>query len=134
VWRPAKKKRPYKQYSIVSKLRSEGKSNYHFETMLNCLTFEEMIALRLQLLFNGMNGKLYGIPLFKIMNKMVHDAVIKFLISASNSMSEAGFIVGISRKNLFNIIRKAEVIDYYNDVSCKKGWPKNDLMRPTRKD
>ena len=36
-----------KDYSITNKLRSEQKSNVDFEIMLNNLTLEEVIALKL---------------------------------------------------------------------------------------
>ena len=46
-------------------LRSKGKSCQEFETMVNSLTFEELISLKLELSLKWTNKKLFGYPILK---------------------------------------------------------------------
>ena len=65
VWKKKKRlsgKNAY--YSISKKLKREGKSSEEFELMLNGLTLEDIIALKLELATKPFGGKCYGIPIW----------------------------------------------------------------------
>ena len=53
-----------KYYSISNKLRKENKCHDEFEVMLNNLTLEEIIGLKLELAAKSAGGFLYGTPIF----------------------------------------------------------------------
>ena len=76
-------------YSVISKLRKEKRSSEEFEIVLNALSLEEVIALKLELSAkNAFKGKLYGIPLWSSMVNIVHDALLKYALSATKTKKE----------------------------------------------
>ena len=66
-----------KYYSISNKLRKENKSHDEFEVMLNNLTLEEIIGLKLELAAKAVGGMLFGIPIWYTMQDITKDAVLK---------------------------------------------------------
>ena len=66
LWK--KKQRIYKgknfYYSFRNKLKREKKITDDFEVMLNTLTLEEIIALKLELSSYNINNKLYNLPIW----------------------------------------------------------------------
>ena len=59
------------RYSLTKKLREENKSNEEFEVMLNNLSLEELIGLKLELASKVFGGKSYGLPIWKSMKEIV---------------------------------------------------------------
>jgi len=53
-----------KDYSISNKLRKEKRSHEEFEIMLNSLTLEEVIGLKLELASRNIANRLYGLPIW----------------------------------------------------------------------
>ena len=106
-----KRKNKITEYSFSNKLRKEGKTNIQFEVMLNSLTIEDLIALKLELASAPIKGKLYGYPVWKSTFYIVKEALLKFSLSACNSQKEAANLLGISvselRRNIkqFNIFK-----------------------------
>ena len=52
-----------KYYSLSNKLKKESRSHDEFEVMLNNLSLEEIIGLKLELAAKAAGGYLYGIPI-----------------------------------------------------------------------
>ena len=71
-----------KNYSIKKKLRLENKIDEDFEMRLNNLTLEDIIALKLELSSKNYKGKFYGLQLYKYIQDIARDAVVKFAIAA----------------------------------------------------
>lgn len=87
-------------FSISRKLKSEGKISEEFEVMLNNLSLEEMISLKLELASKIMRGNLFGFPIIKAMPNIVRDALITFALSATKNLSEAASLLGITVQEL----------------------------------
>ena len=72
IWK--KKLREYKgpnyYYSLKNKLRRENKIDDHFEVMVNGLTLEELIGLKLEIASSHLNSKLYGFPILSAIRSM----------------------------------------------------------------
>ena len=83
-------------YSISRKLRQDKKTSDEFEVMLNQLTLEELIALKLELAAKAVKGKIHGIPLWKKMPEIAKDAVFKYAVSATKTKTEAAKFLGIN--------------------------------------
>ena len=81
MWK--KKLREYKgkfeNYSIRKKLNYEKKINSNFETILNSLTLEEIIALKLELAASHVNHKLYGFPIIRSIKFIVEKPWLSLL-------------------------------------------------------
>jgi hypothetical protein len=101
----------YKNYSISSKLRKEGKSNDEFETMLSNLALEDIVALKLEISARPISNRVYGVPIWTALPDMIKEAVFKFAYSASRTQGEAMNFLGLPEirfyefKNRFGIER-----------------------------
>ena len=107
-------------YSIASKLRKEHKSNDEFETMLNALSLEEVIGLKLELAAKAAGGKLYGLPLWNSLHDITKEAVFKYSLSATRTKKEAAAFLGISVKSFRKLQKKFKSDHYFIDFSNKK--------------
>ena len=101
-----------KNYSMSNKLRKERKSNEEFEIMLNSLTLEEAIALKLELATKPISNRMYGFPIWQSLHNIVQDAVFKYAFSATRTQAEAMRFLGL-RENSFHLLRKKYGLDDY---------------------
>ena len=104
-----------KNYSIISKLRKERKSNDEFEIMLNNLSLEEAIALKLELSTKNISNRMYGIPIWGSLLNIVQDAVLKYALSATRTQAEAMRMLGLKESNLHELNKKYKPQDYFLD-------------------
>jgi uncharacterized membrane-anchored protein len=103
-----------RNYSIINKLRKDGKSSEEFEIIFNALSLEEVIGLKLELASkSAFKGKLYGLPLWYSIPTIVKDAVLKYAMSATRSKREAARFLGLNEFVLKNLINKHQVDDYF---------------------
>jgi len=117
---------PNKNYSIVKKLRAENKSTVEFEVMLNNLTLEELIAIKLELSSRSINHKLYGYRLASSVPKIVQDALLKYASSATRSKKEAASFLGITKSAFNKLYKKYNIAEYF-DFLEEKPNKKDDL-------
>ena len=108
-----KRKGKNKDYSISRKLRKENKSNDEFEVMLNSLTLEEVVALKLEIASKAVNGKLYGLPLWRTLPNVTKDAMLKCAYSITNSQGEAARFLGINIKEFKQLVNKYKTNNYF---------------------
>lgn len=116
-----KKKKSFsnrKNYSIINKLLKSGLVNEYFLTMIQQLTLEDLIAVKLEMATrtSGVTG-LYGIPMYKNTIHIVKDAMLKFALSAAKTKSDAASFLGISLKKLLEEIKKYDVKGYFEEES-----------------
>ena len=108
-----------KYYSISNKLRKENKSHDEFEVMLNNLTLEEIIALKLELAAKAAGGMLYGIPILSSLPYLVKDSVLKYALSATRSKKEAARFLGIKLDHLKKLLKNYDIESYFIDLDIK---------------
>src|SRR5689334_13378397 len=97
-WKPKIKKTNQKRIgkSIIKKLRSENKSSEDFEILVNKLTLEELICLKLELGAKQFtNNKMFGFPLWYSFPKITKEAILNFALYATSSKKEAARFLGI---------------------------------------
>ena len=111
----SKKKGKNKNYSISSVLRKKNKITDEFEIMLNTLSIEDIIALKLDLAVKSAGGKLYGIPIWKTMPDITKEAVLKFALSATKTKLEACRFLGLTEMNLSTLLHKYDVEKFFED-------------------
>ena len=105
-----KKQYSIKNFSLSKHLRSESKSSEEFEIMLNNLTLEEIIGLKLEVAARIVNHKLYGLKIFNRIKKICRDAVVTYALSATQSKNEAALFLGMTYKQLHYHLNKSDVI------------------------
>jgi hypothetical protein len=114
-----KKRRIHKgvnsDYSLVRKLRKDKRSNYEFEIMLNNLTLEEVIALKLELAAQAAGGALYGLPLWHSLKDIVQDAVLKYTFSATRTKGEAMRFLGLTPSHFYKLQEKFKIEEYFSE-------------------
>tara|TARA_Y100000593_G_scaffold58003_1_gene107781 strand:+ start:2441 stop:2764 length:324 start_codon:yes stop_codon:yes gene_type:complete len=101
-------------YSISKKLKKERKSTEEFEVMLNNLSLEEIIALKLELASKAVKGKLYGLNIYSTLPLIAKDAAIKYAFSACKSKKSAAAFLGITYRRLKQIQKESSIIEYFN--------------------
>ena len=114
VWK--KKKRhsgKNAHYSISRKLRKEGKSSEEFELMLNGLSLENIIALKLELATKPFGGKCYGIPIWYSTKTIVQDAILKTALSVCRSKRESARFLGLLPQDFQKLIKKYQIESFF---------------------
>lgn len=105
-----------KHYSLSNKLRREGKSNEEFEIMLNQLSLEEVIGLKLDVTSKfTLEGKLYGIPIWQALPSIIREAVLKYALSATRSQIEASRFLGIQLSYLAKLCKEFDTVTYFEE-------------------
>ena len=102
-------------YSISKKLRKEGKSSEEFEVMLNGLSLEDVIALKLELAAKPFGGKAFGIPIWHSMREIVQDAVLKMALSATRSKKEAARFLGLIPQDFRKLMKKYKTESFFEE-------------------
>jgi hypothetical protein len=106
--------RVQQNYSVSKKLSQNKKITPEFEIMLNCLTLEEVIALKLELAAKSIGGKFYGVPIWAATINIVKDAILKYALSTCKEKSEVCAYLGIGHKKLNQLIYKFDIEKYFN--------------------
>ena len=99
----------YESYSIRKRLNNEKRINSNFETILNSLTLEEIIALKLELAASHVNHKLYGFPILKSLKFLVRESCIMFALSVSRTAKDAACVLGTTERQLREEIQKFNI-------------------------
>lgn len=119
-WRPYNKSGSTKNYSISRKLKKDGKINDAFEIMLNSLSLEEIIALKLETASKAMGNKLYGLPIWASLTNICKDAILKYAFSASKTKVEAGRFIGLSPIRFSKALSKYDTKSFFEEDNIKE--------------
>lgn len=115
-WKKKKRTQGKNQYySICRKLRRENKSSDEFEVMLNNLSLEEVIALKLELSSKTVGGYLYGLPLWDTLPLIIKDAVLKYGVSATRTQAEAARFLGLNKDRLYKLVKKFDIHSFFEE-------------------
>lgn len=117
-WKGKKKKTYFtsknKHYSLSKKLRREKRSSDNFEVILSQLTLEEVIGLKLEMATQSLDGRCFGLPVWRSLHSIVQHAVLKWAISASKTHIEAARFLGISQSEYERLLRHYDIRDYFS--------------------
>ena len=102
-------------YSLSKKLRRDGRTTDEFEFMLNSLSLEEVIGLKLELASRVVGGKLYGQPLWHSMENIAKNSVLLYALSASRTKMEAARFLGVTKEYFNKLCKRYEVISYFEE-------------------
>tara|TARA_R100000005_G_scaffold92117_1_gene65201 strand:- start:269 stop:637 length:369 start_codon:yes stop_codon:yes gene_type:complete len=100
-------------YSIANKLKLEGKIDEKFEIQLSTLTLEEILALRLELAAKCVNYKLYGTNIWKNLQHVVKDAVLKYAYIAGKNRTEMATFLGVDKSRLRKLLKQYDISNYF---------------------
>ena len=115
-WQPKKRRiGKNRYYSVARKLRREGKSTVEFEVMLNSLSMEDIIALKLELASKVAGSKLYGFKLWHSIPDIVRDAMLKYAMSATRTKNEAQRFLGIDAPSYKKMLKKYQTENFFEE-------------------
>ena len=106
-----------KHYSLNSKLIKENKVDSDFLFKFNSLSLEEVIGLKLESMCNLVDGKLYGIPIWKSMKSIINDSILKYAYTASKTKADAARFLGITVSQYNYLLRRYQIKSYFQDVT-----------------
>ena len=111
-----KESKKKKSYSIIRKLRREGKLPEEMEIFVSNLSLEDLIALKLEISSRPVSGKLFGIPIWKSIPFIVRDAVLKTAISVCRTKVDAANLIGMDVDKMDNLLKKYNTIDFFEET------------------
>jgi len=83
--------------------------------MLNSLTLEELIALKLELANKAAGVPIYGLPIYRSMKEIVKVAVLMYAASATRTEREAAAFLGITRLEYRMYIKQYRILSYFEE-------------------
>jgi hypothetical protein len=83
--------------------------------MINNLSLEEVIALKLELSSTRFGFKLYGIPLWYSIKEMVQDAMLKYALSSTRSKKEGARFLGLTPNEFRRLLKKYNIESFFNE-------------------
>jgi hypothetical protein len=92
--------------NLSDKLKIKKKITEEFEVMLNGLTLEEIIGLKIELSARNLKGKFFGINLINTTKRAATEAVILYAINSCWDDYTATFLLGTNLKEFFNMKSK----------------------------
>lgn len=110
-----------KKFSSISvQLRSENRSSDEFEVMLQNLTLEDVISLKLELSAKATNRKLFGFNIWRSIPHITRCAVLSYANKAAKTKREAASFLGIS------------MYEYYIYLNRYLGIKKTNIFKPKK--
>ena len=101
--------------SIVNKLTHEGVVSQDLLVLINNLTLEDLIAIKLELSCALVKNKLYGIDFWSNACYIIREALLKFAISVSRSKKDAARFLGLDLREFNTQYKKYNIESYFKE-------------------
>jgi hypothetical protein len=101
--------RTKKPSSIIQILREKKKSNVVFEAMVNMLTLEELLSLKLELACQASGQPLFGFALWNNLIYIVREAVLNYALAATRSRNDAAALLGMEIGNMYKAAKNLKM-------------------------
>ena len=101
--------------SIINKLTHEGVVSQDLLVLINNLTLEDLIAIKLELSCALVRNKLYGIDFWPNSCYIIREALLKFAISVSNSKKDAARFLGLDLREFNTQYKKYNIESYFKE-------------------
>ena len=101
--------------SIINKLTHEGVVSQDLLVLINNLTLEDLIAIKLELSCALVKNKLYGIDFWFNSCYIIREALLKFSISVSKSKKDAARFLGLDLREFNTQYKKYNIESYFKE-------------------
>ena len=101
--------------SIINKLTHEGVVSQELLVLINNLTLEDLIAIKLELSCALVKNKLYGIEFWSNACYIIREALLKFAISVSRSKKDAARFLGLDLREFNTQYKKYNIESYFKE-------------------
>ena len=102
--------------SVIEKMRNDNLINDETLVVINSLTIENLIALKLELSARILNNRLYGLDIWKKSDYIIKDAMLKFAISTTKSKKDAARFLSISYSEFNKLYKKYKLDEYFDNI------------------
>ena len=117
-----------KDYSIIREFKALNRINDDFLKTIRKFPLEDLIAIKLEDSVAVMNTrKLYNLPIYHSIKRIVKDATIKFAFSATGSQWAASRFLGVHMEELYKIIRSYKTDLFFEQLIHER--KENDLKK-----
>ena len=100
--------------SVISKLTHEGVVSNDLLVLINNLTLEDLIALKLELSCAHVKNRLYGLDIWHNACYIIREALLKFAISTTQSKMDAARFLGITYLEFRTAVKKYDINSYFD--------------------
>ena len=94
-----------KKRSFISKLKHEGRIDENFLNIVSDLSLEELIGIKIEIASRLFGGKLYGLPIWRSMPRIVKEAMLHVAIGSCKTKTDMCTFLGITQEQLNNILK-----------------------------
>jgi hypothetical protein len=101
--------------SIIDKLTHEGVVSNDLLVLINNLTLEDLIALKLELSCAHVKNRLYGLDIWHGSCYIIREALLKFAISATHSKKDAARFLGLTYLEFKKQHDKYNIDSFFNE-------------------
>tara|TARA_R100001509_G_scaffold141978_1_gene97186 strand:- start:318 stop:650 length:333 start_codon:yes stop_codon:yes gene_type:complete len=101
--------------SLINKLTHEGVVSQDLLVLINNLTLEDLIAIKLELSCALVRNKLYGIDFWFNSCYIIREALLKFAISVSKSKKDAARFLGLDLREFNTQYKKYNIESYFKE-------------------
>ena len=102
-----------KNKNITNKLLESGIASEELLVLINSLSLEDIIALKLELSSKILKNRFYGFDIWRNSGYIVKDALLKYAIANTNSKKDAARFLGLNYSAFSKLIKKFKVDKYY---------------------
>lgn len=101
--------------SVVKRLTHKGVVSKELLVVLNNLTLEDLIALKLELSCQYVSGRLYGLDLWDNVPYIVREAILKFAVSVTQSKADAARFLGVTYRDVTTQMKTYNVDSFFKE-------------------
>lgn len=106
-----------KHKSIINKLKNNNLVSDDLLVLVNNLSLEDIIALKLELSSKIVKNRFYGFDIWRNSKYIVQEAILKFAISATESKKDAARFLGLNYHTFLKLTKKYEIQKYFDKLT-----------------
>lgn len=103
----------YNYYNLYNILKKNNRDDLF--VLINSLSMEELIALKLELTSKNLNYKLYGYNLWNNITNVVRYSLILYAACAAKSKSDMARFLGIDQKKIDSLLDEYDMNGYFKE-------------------
>ena len=101
--------------SVISYLEDQNLVDDSLLVLINNLTLEDLIAIKLELSARHLKNRLYGFDIWRNSSAIIKDALLKFAISTTDSKKDAARFLGMTYSDFKKTLSRYKVDNYFEE-------------------
>ena len=102
---------------IINKLKDNNLVSDDLLVLVNNMSLEDIIALKLELSSRIVKNRFYGFDVWRNSKFIVQEAILKFAISATESKKDAARFLGLNYHTFLKLTKKYEIQKFFDKSS-----------------